>query len=508
MRLSTLVATTAGILASSVLGATSASAATYQIGLDKPYRQPSEVIPMLAPGDIVEVDGDADYEGIWLELDSGLGGTAEAPIVWKGIRKDGKRPRIRGTVYDDSAFNLFIEVDYHTFDGFDISGGQAACVFHRGNGIVIRDTIIHGCPRHGLIGADDGSGSLTMSYCEVTDSGAEIEGENLKHPIYMATDEVVHPGSVFRLEHSWVHDNNGGNSVKTRAERNEIYYNWLEGAQFYNLEIIGPSTDTGLGPPREDADVVGNVILSHTVNYAVRLGSDGVGSTEGRMRLVNNTIIMGPDASGALRCDGGLETLEIYNNAFIRQTPWMQGAMGHEFFRDGECVWTNGRDLRGSNNFVTDSGDITLPEDEITGTVRGADPGFGDFANRDLRPLETSLLVNAGVAETTSDQSPPNPLARPLSVPPQWSLEVAGGAYPRDEVGLPDIGAYEFGSPTGEPGQGGNGGGESEGPDGGGGPGGDGGGGCGCNVGGRDTAPHAGLMLAVLGLALVRRRRR
>jgi hypothetical protein len=27
-----------------------------------------------------------------------------------------------------------------------------------------------------------------------------------------------------------VHDQNGGNAVKSRAERNEIHYNWIEGA--------------------------------------------------------------------------------------------------------------------------------------------------------------------------------------------------------------------------------------------------------------------------------------
>ena len=51
---------------------------------------------------------------------------------------------------------------------------------------------------------------------------------------------VAHPGSVFRMEHCWVHDGNGGNGVKSRAERNEIYYNWIEGSYYHELELIGP----------------------------------------------------------------------------------------------------------------------------------------------------------------------------------------------------------------------------------------------------------------------------
>ena len=33
---------------------------------------------------------------------------------------------------------------------------------------------------------------------------------------------------------------NGGNAVKSRAQRNEIYYNWIEGAVYHELELIGP----------------------------------------------------------------------------------------------------------------------------------------------------------------------------------------------------------------------------------------------------------------------------
>jgi hypothetical protein len=43
----------------------------------------------------------------------------------------------------------------------------------------------------------------------------------------MATDQTAYPGAVFRMQHSYVHDANGGNNVKSRAERNEIYYNWI-----------------------------------------------------------------------------------------------------------------------------------------------------------------------------------------------------------------------------------------------------------------------------------------
>ncbi len=58
-----------------------------------------------------------------------------------------------------------------------------------------------------------------MEYVEVYNCGSGTQ----KHPIYIATDESAYPGSVFRMQHSYVHDAIGGNAVKTRAERNEIY---------------------------------------------------------------------------------------------------------------------------------------------------------------------------------------------------------------------------------------------------------------------------------------------
>ena len=113
---------------------------------------------------------------------------------------------------------------------------------------------MHDCPGQGILGADRGSGSFLLEYVEVHHTGAGTSA----HQIRMATDEVAHPGSVFRMQYCYVHDANGGNNVKSRAQRNEIRYNWIEGALYHEIELIGPDgADEGLF--REDSDVVGNV---------------------------------------------------------------------------------------------------------------------------------------------------------------------------------------------------------------------------------------------------------
>ena len=107
----------------------------------------------------------------------------------------------------------------------------------------------------------------------------------------MATDEEAYPGAVFRMQYNYVHDANGGNNVKSRAERNEIYFNWIEGAYYHELELIGPDgQDESL--KREDSDVVGNVIYQGFTtrnHYPIRIGGDGTGQTFGRYRFLNNT---------------------------------------------------------------------------------------------------------------------------------------------------------------------------------------------------------------------------
>jgi hypothetical protein len=95
----------------------------------------------------------------------------------------------------------------------------------------------------------------------------------------MATDELAHPGSVFRMIGCWIHDANGGNNVKSRAERNGI-----EGAYYHELELIGPDPAGGVpeATAREDSDVVGNVFVKRGANEAfavVRFGGDGTGQS-------------------------------------------------------------------------------------------------------------------------------------------------------------------------------------------------------------------------------------
>jgi hypothetical protein len=274
----------------------------------------------------------------------------------------------------------------------------------------------------------------------------------------MATDEVAYPGAVFRLQYSYLNDSQfsdsvaGGNLVKSRAERNEIYYNWLENGYFHELELIGPDPD-GADPnwteglAREDSDVVGNVVVhSAAFGSVFRFGGDATGQSQGRYRVVNNTIVRlnaNGDTPTIFRLFDGIESLEFHNNVI-----WRDGGTSLTLVRAVEADWASGTArVTGSNNWVKSGfafNPTSLPH-TITGTLSGATPGFANVATLDFAPAAGSPLVNAGTATTVT---PPNynlanPLFPPTRHPPPRLPIPVGTAALRPAIAPIDIGAFE-----------------------------------------------------------------
>ncbi|MDB5050356.1 MAG: putative peptidoglycan bound protein [Fibrobacteres bacterium] len=419
-------------------------AANYEVGPARADKTFQTVLAKLNPGDTVFVDGGATYPAVAFSR----AGTKAAPIVILGRRADGKRPVISGganTVHFKSDDPYKTGADHMVFQGFEVTGGTSRCIYHQADDITIRDVAVHDCSSHGILGGDLGSGSLLLEYTEVWNCGL---GDHL-HQIYMSTDEVNHPGSVFRMQHCYVHDAKGGNNVKSRSERNEIYYNWIEGAYYHELELIGSDpggVDDGWTPrlKREDADVVGNVFwkrrtaAANDSNFSVfRIGGDGTGESHGRYRFTDNTIIAGTGA--VFRCFDSLESVEMHNNVFHRP------GGGLNLMRVAEAAWTQGHAvIAGNGNWIT-TGAANVPA-EWKGTLQGTDPGFADFSGKDLRPLAGSPLANAAATSTPGPAGFdfPNPLFPPAYCPPFHAA--AQTPVIRPSQGALDIGAYEVGT--------------------------------------------------------------
>ncbi|MFO0615296.1 MAG: hypothetical protein U0414_22070 [Polyangiaceae bacterium] len=411
-----------------------AFAETYKVGPGEQFADLSGVESILKPGDVVEVAGDHTYPGnIHIRPESS--GTPDAKVTIRGVPVNGKRPTISG----GDEWSIVLHASHFVFENFEITGGQAYCLVHKADDVTVRNVVVHDCPNHGILGTDEESGSALFEYVEVYHTGT---GDH-HHQIYMATDETMYPGSVFRLQHSYIHDGNGGNSVKSRSERNEIYSNWIEGDDpgYHLLDLIGPDgQDPSLA--REDSDVVGNVLVQHGQWNISRFGGDGTGETGGRYRFAFNTIVLGPNAQ-AFRAQDSVESVEISNNVF-----YSPDGNAPDLLRDPEGNWTTGsRTLAGANNLFS----TTFPTaDELTNSIVVADPGFADFVGFDLVPVKGSPLVDAADANAKGPAGLeiPKPQVIPIYVPPRRGIDAGLAAAPRNMVGPPDIGAYEFGSPT------------------------------------------------------------
>lgn len=404
---------------------------TYQVGAGRPYASLQAVASLLRPGDVVEVYGNQTYSG---NIRLTRPGTASAKITIRGVAVNGKRPVLSG-----GTNTIELAGNHYVFENFEVTGGTSRCVYHHAHDVTIRNTLVRDCVSHGILGADTGSGSLTLEHSEVRNCGS---GDRL-HQIYMATDETAYPGAVFRMQNNYVHSARGGHNVKSRAQRNEIYYNWIEGAYYHELELIGPDGQTET-LAREDSDVVGNVLFqgyttrSHS---AVRIGGDGTGQSWGRYRFVNNTVVMGnASTSAAIRMFHGIESAEMHNNIFYRL-----GGGAVTATRDLEARWKNGRVIGGSQNWIT-SGSSAIPS-TWTGTRMGSAPGFIDVANKNVRLTSSAAVLNVGNSSFSSPSGYafPSPLARALYEPPVRITTLAR-KIARGSVGAVDLGAYEYGT--------------------------------------------------------------
>jgi MYXO-CTERM domain-containing protein len=430
-----ILAFTLPLTIASVLWASAAGAATLKVGPGARYAGIGDAMVDVKPGDVVEVLGDQTYIGT-VTFRPENSGTAEQPVTVRGILVNGKRPRLRGVgpgEWDEMV--VLLNANHFVFESFEVDGDgdeDSSCIVNKADDVVLRDLVVHDCLlQGGLVGNDFDSGSLTLEYSDFYHNGS---GET-SHQIYMTTDEAAYPGSVFRMQFCYVHDGYGGNNVKSRSERNEIYYNWIGGAMYHELDLIGPvSGDEGLA--REDSDVVGNMLVKTSEWRIARIGGDGSGNTAGRYRFVNNTMVLSASSTTAIGLQESVESLEMYNNAIYGPE---SGFKVYDINEPSGPTTT----FSGSNNWILDK-TSGLPSTWTT-TVSGASPGWVDTSNYDYRPGKDSPLIDQGTTESVASGSMavPSSLALPAYMPPQRRLLAVGSAEARSVEGTVDIGAFE-----------------------------------------------------------------
>jgi len=423
-------------LAMAVVSVSSARADTYHVGPGQPYAT-LQALPNLGPGDLVLIDGGgAVYPGN-IEFFDSDDGNAGQPVVLRGVVINGQRPIING-----GTNCIRIDRDYYILENLEVRNGTSRGIYTAGHGNVIRNCLVHDCAAHGILGGDNFSGDLLIEYTEVHQCGQGLGN----HQIYVATDNDEHPDATFRLQHCYIHDSNGGNNVKTRCARNEIYYNWIEGAFYHELECIGADPAGQSTPPnivREDSDIVGNVLVkTNGTGLICRVGGDGTGASDGRYRFVNNTCVMFDGTQAVFRYQDIMESLECHNNVFMRAN---NAAGGVRIYSDSLSEPIGSVIFAGTKNWIP-NGSTFVPS-QWTGTITGpvgGSPGVESAAGLNFTPTATGALHDSG------NRSPPTPAGAPFPnrlfpplFEPRRALLAVGKAPARPVSGVIDIGAIE-----------------------------------------------------------------
>ena len=471
----------------------------YEVGPGKQYAELTHVIGALNPGDTVRVyyRENAYYGTVELTRS----GNAANPITIMGISDaQGRKPVLRGS--DTTNINILVmRASYYIIDNLEIYGNQGISssvtmrgIYNVGHKNIIRRCIVHHAGQ-GIISADQGSGSLTVEFTEVYSNGAGAADHNM----YLASDQARYPDSVITVRFCYSHDANYSIGLKTRARRNNIYYNVFENNPATAMDLLGPDFGDGFNPEpppghydenyegqtkqelrkidptygedyfREDSDVVGNLIIMNHAGNVARIGGDGgsgsnerSGTSFGRMRFVNNTIVYNTSGSPyrGIRLTHGMGSVDYHNNIL-----YSTGSGSHWPFNPNRYTSNNSptvisSDLRwlcgdsdgqyyGTNNYIKNFVNANMPAGISRGTdsyfsqsntgVSSSsiidDPGFNTASLADGYFLnDDSPLVDAGTTSTVktwddyiyfsnvggnlvTDNKFPNPLLLPEYLP-------------------------------------------------------------------------------------------
>lgn len=401
-------------------------AATERIGPAR-AKELEAIAAKLQPGDVLEVEAGATYRG---QITLRASGTHEQPVTIRGV--GAVRPVIATSGGVPGGAVVRFWGSHCVFENFEITGEHDQAtgrgLYVVADDVTIRNTLVRDVAAQGIQGSDSG-GSITLDHVEVRGCGSG----QFAHQIYVGTDNARFPKAVFRMQACYVHAGRGGNNVKSRAGRTELYANWLEGAYGYEIDLIGADPKGQHVPAeavREDADIVGNVFLKRpkAIGGFARLGTDTTGASNGRYRFFHNTFVVDPEVRGLVTVWKAREvqTIEATNNVFFCTTAKLQ-------LIDGQPVAT-----AGANNWVTNRA-AGIPA-SWTGTLRGDQPGFRNTAGQDFRPEAGSPLIGAGAKNSVSPPGFefPNSLVAPSSQPPTSGQPTNF----RERSDTPDIGAF------------------------------------------------------------------
>lgn len=370
--------------------ATSASAATLQVGPGQPYAKPCAAIAAAMPGDRIEIDAAGSYVG-------DVCGWTTSGLTLVGVHG---RPKIDagGTSAQGKAIWV-ISGDDTTVENVEMTGAMVtdangAGIRQEGKNLTVRGCYFHD-NQDGILAGDKAGSTIVIEGSEFAHNGA---GDGQSHNLYINHVDKL----VFRW--NWSHQANAGHLLKTRALVSDIRYNRLsdeaDGTASYEINV--PNAGTTM--------IVGNLIEQGpmTMNSAIiDYGSEPTGfNPTSDLYVVNNTVVN----------DRGAGT--FVQVAAMVTTP---------------AVLTN--------NIFVGGGTVTTQASAVqTANYIGTMAMLASTANVDYHLMPGSPCIDAG--------QDPGMTAGGVSLLPTMEYVHPAMVEGRMAVGAIDIGAYELGGAT------------------------------------------------------------
>lgn len=349
------------------------------------YDSISQAIDRVQPGQEIVLGPGVYYE----TFDLTPSGTSEAPLK---IRGDGNpRPVIDGSLNSTSWKNtdrglIKVSGDYWTIEHLEVrnahpwaeaAANSGGFYIYPGDNCIVRDCAVY-FNGNGIF-CTSSSGNLLLEYNEV--AWNSFPGAGYEHGHYVCGWGTT----TVRFCH--IHDN-GGQNFKSRTEDLVFAYNYVHSSGNYQVDMVEGADFTD-----QDALLIGNVIVTDNPNRTnqqfVVFGENRRG---GSLYLFNNTFIhLYPAGSSFIHLwyPGDTEvaetTFEAWNNVF-----YVKPGAGTQLLLDADKQTP----VTGSNNWISE--ELSSVPGTLKGSIRGDDPGLVDIPGGDFRPLETSVLVDAG----------------------------------------------------------------------------------------------------------------
>lgn len=277
-------------------------------------------------------------------------------------------------------------VQYITVSGLVLDGSNVTsdCVkiTSGANHITIADCEIKNAPSaQGLLISGDGSDFNQILRCIIHDNG----NDGLEHQLYLQTsDNLIEGCEIYGGFGYGVHEI-AGSCARNIYRRNTIH----------DILNVGLLLSSG-----HDNQVYYNLF------YNCQLGIQVLG-VENNSLIYNNTIYTTLSGSGGIHMEGRVGSPPIYDNV-VRNNIAIAQVFG---YRDNDSV-----------NTTVDHNLFNIMQPSLAGNLVGIDPLFVALASQNFRLQPGSAAINSGVdVELTQD--------------------IVGKFF----IGVPDIGAYEFG---------------------------------------------------------------